>query len=65
MDNHILLQSHGELLSVSLFVCLSLSLYVAVRLSLCTSDKKILNKGINTATCAKERNGRVGQRYIS
>ena len=48
MDNHILLQSHGELLSVSLFVCLSLSLYVAVRLSLCISDKKLLNKGINT-----------------
>ena len=65
MDNHILLQSNGELLSVSLFVCLSLSLSVAVRLSVCISDKKLLNKGINTATCAKERNGRVGQRYIS
>ena len=65
MDNHILLQSHGELLSVSLFVCLSLSLYVAVRLSLCISDKKLLNKEINAATCAKERNGGAGQRYIS
>ena len=67
MDNHILLQSHGELLSVSLFVCLSLSLYVAVRLSLCISDKKLLNKEINTITvkCAIKRNSKVGQRYIS
>ena len=65
MDNHILLQSHGELLSVSLFVCLSLSLYVAVRLSLCISDKKLLNKGINTVKCAIKRNSKVDQRYIS
>ena len=70
MDNHFLLQksrrtSFGVFLCLSLSVCLSLSLSVAVRLSLCISDKKLLNKGINTATCAKERNGRVGQRYIS
>ena len=50
MDNYFLLQSRGELLSVSFFVCFSLSLSVAVRLSVCISDKKLLKKGINTGT---------------
>ena len=50
MDNFFLLQSRGELLSVSFFVCFSLSLSVAVRLSVCISDKKLPKKGINTVT---------------
>ena len=58
-------QSHGELLSVSLLVCFSLSLSVAVRLSGCIPDKKLLNKGINTAICEIKRNSNVSRRYMS
>ena len=60
-----LLQIHGELLSVSFLVSFFLSLSVAVRLSACIPNKKLLNKGINTATCEMKRNSKVGQRYMS
>ena len=60
-----LLESHGGLLSVSFLVCFSLSLSVAVRLSGCIPDKKLLNKGINTAICEIKRNSNVSRRYMS
>ena len=59
-----LLQSHGELLSVSLLVCFSLSLSAAVRLSGCIPDKKLLNKRINTAICEIKRYSNVSRRYV-
>ena len=60
-----LLESHGGLLSVSFLVCFSLSLSVAVRLSACIPDKKLLNKGINTAICEIKRNSNVSRRCMS
>ena len=65
MDNLFYSKDPENRLSVSFLVCFSLSLSVAVRLSGCIPDKKLLNKGINTAICEIKRNSNVSRRYMS